>query len=89
MQQVARPAFGLRTERYWPPRATSFHANAGVFATPDTLLRWHRQLVARHWTYPRRCLGRPRVCTEMRELVLRLARENPRWATGESWANSP
>jgi putative transposase len=46
--------------------------------TPTTLLRWHRRLAARRWTYGGRC-GRPPVGDEIRTLVLRLTRENPRW----------
>jgi putative transposase len=50
----------------------------GLFVEPATLLRWHRDLVRRHWTYPRQ-RGRPALAAELRELVLRLARENPTW----------
>ncbi len=47
-------------------------------ATPDTLLRWHRQLIARKWTHARRS-GRRGVLAEIRQLVMRMAAENPTW----------
>jgi len=47
--------------------------------TPDTILRWHRRRVAERWTYPRRSSGRPRVMEHVRELVVRMARENRSW----------
>lgn len=47
--------------------------------TSATLLRWHRRLVARRWTYPDRRPGRPQLAGELRQLILRFARENPNW----------
>ena len=44
-----------------------------------TLLRWHRELVARRWTYPHRSAGHPATPAEIREVVVRLARENAGW----------
>jgi HTH-like domain len=50
----------------------------GRLFTPGTLLAWHRRLITRKWTYPGRP-GRPAVGQEIRDLVLRLAGENPVW----------
>jgi putative transposase len=50
----------------------------GLFIQPATLLRWHRELVRRRWSYSHR-RGRPSTSPEVRTLVLRLARENPTW----------
>jgi putative transposase len=47
--------------------------------SPRTLLRWHAHLVAHRWTYPHRRPGRPPTAPPIRALVLRMARENPRW----------
>jgi putative transposase len=53
---------------------------SSFLVTPATLLRWHRELVRRKWTYGKIGRpGRPPVDPEVRELVLRIARENPRW----------
>jgi transposase InsO family protein len=53
-----------------------------TIVTPDTILRWHRQLVAAKWDYSNRRKakpGRPPVSDEVTELILRMARENPTW----------
>jgi putative transposase len=50
-----------------------------LVVTPQTLLRWHRELVRRKWTQPRGKPGRPMTDRRVRELVLRFARENPCW----------
>src|SRR6266511_1155945 len=52
----------------------------GVFVvSPQTLVRWHGELVRRKWSYQRRRMGRPPLDPEVRKLVLRLGRENPGW----------
>jgi putative transposase len=55
------------------PRA----AWSGFQVKPETVLRWHRQLVARRWTYPHKKPGRPPLEPSLRTLILRLAHENP------------
>jgi putative transposase len=60
--------------RLLPPRRRH-----GLVVTPQTLLRWHRELVRRKWTQAPRAVGRPGVDDRIRQLVLRFARENPRW----------
>jgi len=52
--------------------------------TPETVLRWHRELVRHKWTFQRRpAVGRPRIGVELEALIARLARENPRWGYGK------
>jgi putative transposase len=80
-RQTSRPAL-QPADRVFLAAASRLLPRArwqSFFATPETLLAWHRRLVARRWTYPGRRPGRPKISREARELVLRLARENPRW----------
>jgi putative transposase len=80
-RQVARPKLTmvdralLAAAAHHLPRSS----RAARLVTPRTLLRWHRAMVRRKWRQPAGRVGRPPLSTEIRELVLRLARENPRW----------
>jgi hypothetical protein len=47
--------------------------------TPDTILRWHRQLIRKKWTYEAKGVGRPGLMKEIRELIVRFAKENTGW----------
>jgi putative transposase len=74
-RQSAANRYAARTDQW----AAEQGEPAVVFIRPDTLLGWHRQLVPKRWTYAGRRPGRPSVSEDIRELLLRLARENPRW----------
>ena len=52
-------------------------AEVATLVTPDTILRWYRELIARKWTYPRRQTGRPPISSEIEELVVRMAKSSP------------
>ncbi len=52
---------------------------AAFLVTPSTLLRWHRELIARRWTYPHTGRDQRGLDEQVVALVVRLARENPRW----------
>ncbi len=88
-RQVTRPE--LRpADRIFLPAASRILPRVcwgSFFVTPTTLLRWHRRLVTKGWTYPT-SRGRPPIEQRVSELVIRLARENPRWATSGSSGSS-
>ena len=72
-ERADRVLFAVRTRPL--PRPEWVH----LPVKPETVLRWHRRLVARRWTYPHRRPGCPLLEASRRELILRLARENPHW----------
>jgi putative transposase len=57
-----------------PPWALRAHR----IVTPGTLLRWHRRMVTKKWTQPK-AAGRPPLADELAQLIVKLARDNPRW----------
>jgi transposase InsO family protein len=80
-RQVSRPRFAPRDRLLLAAlsRVLARRSWAVFLVRPETLLRWHRRLVARHWTYRHNRPGRPPIDGEVRELILRSARENNGW----------
>jgi putative transposase len=80
-RQVARPKLARADRALLAAAACHLpRSSRGVLlVTPRTLLRWHQALVRRKWRQAPGQRGRPKLPAEVRELVLRLARENPRW----------
>ncbi len=80
-RQVSRPCLDERDRVFLAAASRLLNGKSehSFFVCPDTLLGWYRQLVRRPWTYAGRRPGRPSVSEEIHELVLCLARENPRW----------
>src|SRR3954454_13934396 len=79
-RQVPRPRYSPTDRMLLATLATMLPRErwAAFLVTPSTLLRWHRELVARHWTHPHTGARRG-LDDDVIDLVLRLARENPRW----------
>jgi putative transposase len=80
-RQVKRPVYRSRDRALLAAASRILPRERwGAFLVrPETLLRWHRSLVARKWTRPHRPPGRPAIDPEVRRLILSMARENPRW----------
>ena len=81
-RQVKRPSLNrldrvlLAAASTWLPRGSW----SSFIVRPETLLRWHRELVRRKWTYRRtRHPGRPPIEPDVRDLAVRIGRESPRW----------
>jgi len=80
-RQVGRPRLGMTDRALLAAAAVHLPRpqRSLLLVSPRTLLRWHRALVRRKWRQPSGRVGRPPLASEIRELVLRLARDNPRW----------
>jgi putative transposase len=81
-RQVGRPKLGIVDRALLAAAAAHLplsHRSVLLLVTPRTVLRWHQALVRRKWRQPAGRVGRPPLSAEIRELVHRFARENPRW----------
>jgi len=83
MRSSRRPRLTRADRLFWSwlSRAWPRWRSALVIVQPDTVVRWHRTGWRRYWAWKSRGPGRPRVSPELRLLIQRLARENPRWGS--------
>ena len=80
-RQVKRPVYSRRDRALLAAtgRLLARERWSVFLVRPETIMAWHRRLVARKWTRTHRRPGRPALSSEVRRLILRMARENPRW----------
>jgi putative transposase len=82
-RQRAKPAIARGDRRFWSLLARTWGGwrHPLVIVRPDTVVRWHRAAWRAHWRRKsrRRGPGRPRISQELQQLIMKLARENPRW----------
>jgi len=84
-RRETRPRLRDRDRLIWTllSRFWSRWRNAMVMVQPDTVVRWHHRAWKRYWSFKsrHRAPGRPHISTELRELILRMAKENAHWGT--------
>jgi transposase InsO family protein len=80
-RQVGRPRFSWSDRAIMAGLAKLVPSERwpALLISPETILRWHRALIRRRWSYPHRPARRPALAEATVELIIRLARENPRW----------
>jgi putative transposase len=80
-RQVPRPQFEPVDRMFGSALARVLRADRWTVLVmkPDTLLRWHRRLITKHWTYPHRQPGRPCTAAGTGQTIIRFAHENPTW----------
>src|SRR6266700_3819305 len=79
-RQVARPQLRPTDRVVLAALGQALPRVRSLLVEPATLLRWHRELVRRRWSFPAHPPGRPPMVSQARQLVLRLAAENPSWS---------
>ncbi len=80
-RQASRPKLSRRDKLFLTAASRILPRKrwSSFVVTPATLLRWHRELVRRKWTYKPKRTGRPPLNPQVQELVIGMAKENPRW----------